>query len=638
MTRQNCRNIVRKFKDFSNHRHVDDAISVDRIVRELRLEHPSPVIAYKPQGIDVPDLALPLDTFFLCIMTEFQAQLFDEFSSAIVCLDSTHCTNQYRYKLITLMVVDDFHNGCPVVWLISNREDEVTLTVFFQQVKQRCPCAVINALMTDDDLAGVNGCRHIYPDVVHLLCKWHVDRAWQRKLHALVNDQKQRAEMYACLCMLMNEEDSAIFYENQDVFLEYWREKQPKFIQYYEAEYVPRTAHWALCYRHFDHASTDTNMFVESFHNKLKTNPRYLAHHVNRRVDDLVAVLLTIEEDIFHERMRKEVMCDSHDASLKCEGSNRHQKGNAIPDTAVKVIDQHSYAVMSADGTSSSTVVIHSHNCNSANKPCALHCTALECHCLCRCMMECSCIDFKHGHICKHMHKVRLLTLPDADPGNDNDAINKGFIPSDLRTTKCKAADITGRKNEIKKHVQSISSSVEETNDQDVLDHVLSLLTQTSASLNAVSPHSSAQDENQMQPFEVKEKFSPTQTHERQLKLWKTCKSPGRKPQNALVKPQGDEYKQLWSAIMNHPPEINKTTSSEHGECIDISRSSATGKRKTRCGQCEGCTMDSCGVCVNCRDMTKYGGPGKKKQACKRRACTRTQHAGRLQDVSNIIN
>jgi hypothetical protein len=150
MTRQNCRNIVRKFKDFSNHRHVDDAISVDRIVRELRLEHPSPVIAYKPQGIDVPDLALPLDTFFLCIMTEFQAQLFDEFSSAIVCLDSTHCTNQYRYKLITLMVVDDFHNGCPVVWLISNREDEVTLTVFFQQVKQRCPCAVINAFMTDD--------------------------------------------------------------------------------------------------------------------------------------------------------------------------------------------------------------------------------------------------------------------------------------------------------------------------------------------------------------------------------------------------------------------------------------------------------------------------------------------------------
>lgn len=44
-----------------------------------------------------------------------------------------------------------------------------------------------------------------------------------------------------------------------------------------------------------------------SFHNKLKTNPRYLNHRINRCVDDLVQILLTIEEDFFHDRMRKEV-------------------------------------------------------------------------------------------------------------------------------------------------------------------------------------------------------------------------------------------------------------------------------------------------------------------------------------------
>lgn len=111
ITRQDCRNIVRKLKNFTNHRHADDAISTDRIVRELKLENPSPILAYKPQGIDVDILTLPSDAFFLCIMTDFQALLFNEFSSKIVCLDSTHCTNQYKYKLITLMVVDDFHNG-----------------------------------------------------------------------------------------------------------------------------------------------------------------------------------------------------------------------------------------------------------------------------------------------------------------------------------------------------------------------------------------------------------------------------------------------------------------------------------------------------------------------------------------------
>ena len=52
-----------------------------------------------------------------------------------------------------------------------------------------------------------------------------------------------------------------------------------------------------------------------SLHNKLKTNPRYLAHEVNRRIDDLIGTLLVIE-DLFIDRMRKEVMIGSNEASL----------------------------------------------------------------------------------------------------------------------------------------------------------------------------------------------------------------------------------------------------------------------------------------------------------------------------------
>ena len=111
ITRQDCRNIGRKVKDFSKHRHNDDAVSVDRIVRELQQETPSPVLTYKPQGIADHAIGLPDDTFFLALMTEFQARLFQDFSEKVVCLDSTHKTNQYKHKLITLMVADEFHNG-----------------------------------------------------------------------------------------------------------------------------------------------------------------------------------------------------------------------------------------------------------------------------------------------------------------------------------------------------------------------------------------------------------------------------------------------------------------------------------------------------------------------------------------------
>ena len=111
ITRQDCRNIGRKLKEFKMHRHTDDAVSVDRHVHELQQESPSPVIAYKPQGITREGYELPDDTFFLVIMTPFQADLFSEFSKKIVCLDSTHRTNQYKHKLVTMVVSDEFHNG-----------------------------------------------------------------------------------------------------------------------------------------------------------------------------------------------------------------------------------------------------------------------------------------------------------------------------------------------------------------------------------------------------------------------------------------------------------------------------------------------------------------------------------------------
>ena len=111
VTRQDCRNACRKVRNFTSHRHDNDAVSVDRIVKELQLEDPSPVIAYKPRGIK--DERYPLlmeENFLLALMTEFQASLFQKFST-LACVDSTHKTNEYGYKLISIVVADEFRNG-----------------------------------------------------------------------------------------------------------------------------------------------------------------------------------------------------------------------------------------------------------------------------------------------------------------------------------------------------------------------------------------------------------------------------------------------------------------------------------------------------------------------------------------------
>lgn len=45
-------------------------------------------------------------------------------------------------------------------------------------------------------------------------------------------------------------------------------------------------------------------------------------------------------------------------------------------------------------------------------------------------------------------------------------------------------------------------------------------------------------------------------------------------------------------------------------------------RKRQRYGTCDGCQMQDCGKCSHCRDMIKFGGPGKKKQACTLRRCT----------------
>ena len=72
------------------------------------------IIAYKPQGqVDQKYPMLKNDTFFLVLMTEFQTMLYKDFSS-LACVDSTHKTNQYGYKLVTLLVVDELPNHAPL--------------------------------------------------------------------------------------------------------------------------------------------------------------------------------------------------------------------------------------------------------------------------------------------------------------------------------------------------------------------------------------------------------------------------------------------------------------------------------------------------------------------------------------------
>lgn len=82
------------------------------IVNELQCEHYNPVLLYKPQNVKMVQYpTLPDDAFVLAIQTKWQEDLYQQFSSTILCIDSTHGTNSYKFKLITCIVPDQYGKG-----------------------------------------------------------------------------------------------------------------------------------------------------------------------------------------------------------------------------------------------------------------------------------------------------------------------------------------------------------------------------------------------------------------------------------------------------------------------------------------------------------------------------------------------
>ena len=82
------------------------------MVNELYNEVYNPVLLYKAQHIPEPDYpSLPDDAFVFALQTEWQRELYERFSGSVLCIDSTHGTNPYKFKLVTCIVPDEFGKG-----------------------------------------------------------------------------------------------------------------------------------------------------------------------------------------------------------------------------------------------------------------------------------------------------------------------------------------------------------------------------------------------------------------------------------------------------------------------------------------------------------------------------------------------
>ena len=134
-TNKDVYNIKRSMNVRNIQKHTSDPASVQIWITQLRDNDVyNPVLYFKQQGDVDENGCLEKDDFLLYIQTNFQCDMLKEFGNTAICMDATHGTNQYSFLLITLLIIDNYGEGIPVAWAVSNRETQLVLQVFLQAV------------------------------------------------------------------------------------------------------------------------------------------------------------------------------------------------------------------------------------------------------------------------------------------------------------------------------------------------------------------------------------------------------------------------------------------------------------------------------------------------------------------------
>ncbi|XP_063595250.1 uncharacterized protein LOC134772142 [Penaeus indicus] len=412
--------------------HPQDSMATYLLLNKLEKEKYNPVLVYKPQGDGVfigdpaiGDLPHAKDLFAIGIQTKEQLDMMH--NQEILCIDATHGTNQYGYSLTNLLVPDEWGKGYPVGHLISNYLDEKTLFYFFQEIKKRDPNLTVNVIMSDDDYSGPNAIKAVFgQDIRHLLCKWHVHRAWQWKLkHHIATDSTLRDEIYKCLIVILEEKNTNKFKELTAAFEKKYTPTCESFVKYFFSNYMNRPEAWAMCYRQFPHANTDTNMFAEAFHNRLKTF--FMKRQPNRRVDDLVNLLLEIEEEDFWRR-KSDLQYKSTAPPPLIPHQSRHRKDLQIEDKDVEHVE---YGVWRVKSQSKAEVwyKVTSIERSCDQDHCFERCQELACLGLCSHLYHCTCDD--KSLLCKHIHKIHAFTTQIAKSNQKEEGIRNDMNDGD---------------------------------------------------------------------------------------------------------------------------------------------------------------------------------------------------------------
>ena len=211
VTMQDIHNVQNQFTIQGISRHANDLTSLMAWVEEWKTSEHNPVLLFKPQGeqqgANMDDIGV--NDFLLVLQTQFQLDMLKANEHKCICMDTTCGVNIYDFMLISVFVIDEYGEGIPVAWVITNREDTAILIQFMKAIKCNVSSLEPRWFMSDDADQFFNAFRAVFgsANTRKVLCAWHVDQLWSGALRQHMKHADRRVEVYHYLRVLLMERE-----------------------------------------------------------------------------------------------------------------------------------------------------------------------------------------------------------------------------------------------------------------------------------------------------------------------------------------------------------------------------------------------------------------------------------------------
>lgn len=401
-----------------------DGSSVDAFVER----NASSILYFKNQEeIDVDYPIFDLNDFILILMSETQKENLRKFGHDVVAIDGSRGIHDSDFILLTLLVVDDFREGCPVAFAVSNRKDDYVIKLFLNCVANTVGIMKPHIFMSDDGDAYYDSWVQIMgkPDR-RLFCMWHVRSAWRKNVNKIRNSVTRKAAVNY-LNDLILETDQAAFLEKLEQFITNDDEMMVRFLDYFKTSYVKNTKLWAYCYRLF--TGINTSICLKDLHSQLKYwfTDGDKAKELIRGLATLNNFLLRQESTTFVIEMKEKVSRKLK--VIRRRHDNLEQKfDEEYPDIFIEKKEPNQWLISSMPPSTRETLEtylverLQERKCSE----CKLICDKCD---VCFHEFRCSCTDSAfENHMCKHIHllgmHLRAFSTAATSPNNPNSRLS----------------------------------------------------------------------------------------------------------------------------------------------------------------------------------------------------------------------